>query len=389
MNTLSVPSLIIIILLITLSCLSHQQDNTALAFTTQQLRQHSITHHYSKNQQVSTIMTSLRVRGGSTKLSTTANQDDNEKSQKIMAQQALQSINYCVKMCFFSVSSSILITIIDSNIWSKFFSSTSTLGFVDYVNLFDSLSLFFFGGGLWRISSIYFQSMSDSTKRMDHDKLMQLFNSMIWIWSIIALNMGLVSISMGALLPGQCSTGHFHFLLKNVSSKHVSLGIACILAIGSFIMYKICETNAAKEVKAYRETNKIVSTSQVQRRLYDRKSTREKFDMVRESGFWAYYSQAICAGSFGVVATLELLKWIVAFKIDGIVGHIFGVTEFITPFTITVLLFTLNKALLCAAVAEVIGDSLRKGDTDKEIYSNLFNAQTGFYNEAANTMKTA
>ena len=144
MNTLSVPSLIIIILLITLSCLSHQQDNTALAFTTQQLRQHSITHHYSKNQQVCTIMTSLRVRGGSTKLSTTANQDDNEKSQKIMAQQALQSINYCVKMCFFSVSSSILITIIDSNIWSKFFSSTSTLGFVDYVNLFDSLSLFFF-----------------------------------------------------------------------------------------------------------------------------------------------------------------------------------------------------------------------------------------------------
>ena len=120
MNTLSVPSLNIIILLITLSCLSHQQDNTALAFTTQQLRPQSITTYpYSNNQQVSTIMTSLRVRGGSTKLSTTTSQDDNEKSQKIMAQQALQSINYCVKMCFFSVSSSILITIIDSNIWSS------------------------------------------------------------------------------------------------------------------------------------------------------------------------------------------------------------------------------------------------------------------------------
>ena len=68
-------------------------------------------------------------------------------------------------------------------------------------------------------------------------------------------------------------------------------------------------------------------------------------------------------------------------------GHLFSVTEFITPFTITVLLYALNKALIKAAIAEVVGDTKRVKDVD--IYNDLFVAQSGFYSQAASTIRDA
>ena len=81
------------------------------------------------------------------------------------------------------------------------------------------------------------------------------------------------------------------------------------------------------------------------------------------------------------MASLQLIQWIISFNVEGVVGHIFSVTEFITPFTITVLLYALNKALIKAAIAEVVGDTKRV--KDDEIYYDLFVAQSGFYSQAA------
>ena len=228
-------------------------------------------------------------------------------------------------------------------------------------------------------------------KRMSHDNLLKLFASMSWIWGITAINLALVSVSSVALLPTTIKGGYFQFILDKVTSKQLSFGIIGILCVVSGIIYNNCERTAAKEVQAYRTKN----NTQVDQYLKNQ-STRVKFNKVKESAFNAYFNQAICAGSFGVMASIELTKWIMSLSFDsleGFVGHVFSVTSFITPFTITTLLFTLNKSLLRAAIAEVIGGSDKNDKSnnanDIEIYNDLFVAQTGFYQEAAKTLKDA
>jgi len=338
----------------------------------------------------------LRVRGGAASRrstavafsSSSAASSDNEKSQKIMAiqaNQALQSIQYCVKMCFFSVFSSVFITFIDGNILSKFLSSESFLGWADYVEFFDSLGLLFFGGGLWRVSQLYYKSFTNPNKRMGQDNLLDLFHAMSWIWGIVAFNLAFVSVFMAASLPVYGFDGPFQFMLEKVSPKQLSMGVVGILGIVSIVILGRCEKRAIKEGRAYREKKYGV---QQETQL----PTTPKFDKVRQAGFRAYCNQALCAGSFGVMATVEWIRWIVSIKLHigggSIIGHMFSVSDFITPFVITALLVTLNRAFVRAAIAEIVGDSA-KVDGDDEIFNDLFVAQTRFYNEAAKTVKTA
>lgn len=132
-------------------------------------------------------MSSLRIRGGgaaaTTKLSTstTSNNCNNDEHEKIdkMANTALRSIHYCVKMSFLSVLSEIIVTFIDDNIGSKFFgASASSLSWTDYIDIFDSLSFLVFGGGLWYISTLYFRNFTNLDERMTHDNLLELFRAM-------------------------------------------------------------------------------------------------------------------------------------------------------------------------------------------------------------------
>ena len=48
--------------------------------------------------------------------------------------------------------------------------------------------------------------------------------------------------------------------------------------------------------------------------------------MIREAGYSAYVNQAQCAGSFGVMTFLELVKWIASIKVGvgGFIGHLFS-----------------------------------------------------------------
>ena len=96
------------------------------------------------------------------------------------------------------------------------------------------------------------------------------------------------------------------------------------------------------EVQAYKEKYGI--------QQYQLQSTVPKFDMVHEVGYSNYRNQALCSGSFSVMACLELVKWIVSLD-GGIIGPIFLVSDFLTPFAMTTLLVTLNKALIRAAIA--------------------------------------
>jgi len=162
--------------------------------------------------------------------------------------------------------------------------------------------------------------------------------------------------------------------VDRVTSKQLSFGIIGILCVVTGFIYNNCERTAAREVQVYRTKN----NTQVDQYLKNQ-STRVKFNKVKESAFNSYFNQAICAGSFGVMASIELTKWIMSLSFDsleGIVGHVFSVTSFITPFTITSLLFTLNKSLLRAAIAEVIGGSDKNDQSnnanDVEIYNDLF-----------------
>lgn len=99
-------------------------------------------------------MPSLRVRGGGgapslhtkTKLSTATANYDGEKAGK-MANEALKSMQYCSKMCLFSVVVDIVVFFVDEDIWSKFLGPGTTLSWVNCAQLFDSLSLLAFGAG--------------------------------------------------------------------------------------------------------------------------------------------------------------------------------------------------------------------------------------------------
>ena len=329
---------------------------------------------------------SLRVRGGGgggiTKLHENNNfQGDNEKSHKI-ASEALQSIRYCCKMCFASVIADVLITLITRDFWSRLLSATLT--WIDYIAIFDTTSLLVFGVGLWKISQLYFGSISDMTKRMEKDHLLDLFRNMKQIWGLTALNLALVAVSIGATLPAMMkdNDGPFKFMLDGVSSRHLIAGVVGVLAVVRLVIRDTCAKTATREKNAYDEEMANIGQQEFQ--------PSPKHAMLREAGYRAYVNQAQCAGSFGVMTFLELVKWIVSIEVGvgGLIGHLFSVSDVLTPFAITVLLFALNKALLRAAIAEVRGGP--KGiEQDDETYNDMFVAQVGFYKKVGDTLKTA
>lgn len=331
-----------------------------------------LTYEYNKI----ASMPSLRVRGGAvspvkTLFSTTANSndDDGEKSEKL-ALEAVQSIQYCCKMCFAAVVADIITTFIDVG-------AAASLSWVDFVDVFDGISILVFGTGLWRISQLYFESFSNMEKRMEPTHLLELFRTMGRIWGVSALNLALCSVSLASSLPTHGGNGVFQFPWETVSSTKLSIATVGILFVGRFYITNNCEQIAMREMRTY---DKMMAENGHKFQPLPNQA------LIREAGYGAYCNQAQCAGSFAMFASLTLLKWIVSFD-GGIIGHIFSISDVLTPFTITFLLFTLNKALLRAAIAEVRGDSNKVNDD--EIYNDLFVAQAGFYNNVAEMLKGA
>lgn len=386
-------------------------------------------------------MSSLRVRGGGgggqaivsqsskTKLHSTAaknrdgdSADDDDKSSTKMSRQALRSIDSCVKMCLFAVFGDVVILFADRAIWSKFFggggpTTTTSLSWVDYADIFDSLSLLAFGMGLWRISRLYLLSIGNNTKEgMSHESLLfDLFSTMSWTWGVISLNMALACVTTAATLPAHAiaaaTTGGgplFRFLSDGgvVTPSKLSAAVATVLAIGAVAMHGRCERTADTEFRAFVEKHGIDPGKLSLSSVVGNGDKPIMFDTVRAMGFRAYRNQALCGGSIAIMACLQLARWIVSIplplSIVGFVPHVFGVFEFLTPFAITALLFALNKALLRAAITitEISSSSssaaadddqteIIDGEDENEIYRDLFAAQAGFYGRVAEFLKSA
>jgi len=366
---------------------------------------------------------SLRVRGGGNRRATSAavgatknadiNSDNDDDKYAKTAQQAIQSIRFCCKMCVASVLSEISVLFVDANLFAKFFRSSAEtatgagavaaplLTWVDYIDIFDGLALLLFAGGLWRISQLYFISFSNMDDKMDRQHLLHLFTFMKWIWGGVAASTGGVALSMAATLPSHGNSGIFAGILGRIACSRLVAGAAGILGVGATITLVRCRKIVDAEVQSYREKHGIVEEEPKQ---------MKQLDALKVAGYAAYRSQALCSASFAVMSIFALLKWIVSFEItDGgklnFVGQVFAVSDFLTPFAMTALLVTLNRALVRAAIAEIIGDD-DSGDandatvkkkrksgsgrsSDDEIYHDLFVAQTGFYKKAGETLKGA
>jgi len=406
---------------------SRSSTNTALAFVHQRRNVVAIPPHLKKSSVQTTatndiIPSSLRVRGGggggidrhsassyvtavgATKNAYINSDDDDDDKYAKTAQQAIQSIRFCCKMCVASVLSEISVLFVDADLFAKFFGSsadTPILTWVDYIDIFDGLALLLFAGGLWRISQLYFISFSNMDDKMDRQHLLHLFTFMKWIWGGVAASTGGVALSMAATLPSHGNSGIFAGILGRIACSRLVAGAAGILGVGATITLVRCRKIVDAEVQSYREKHGIVEEEPKQ---------MKQLDALKVAGYAAYRSQALCSASFAVMSIFALLKWIVSFEItDGgklnFVGQVFAVSDFLTPFAMTALLVTLNRALVRAAIAEIIGDD-DSGDandatvkkkrksgsgrsSDDEIYHDLFVAQTGFYKKAGETLKGA
>lgn len=314
----------------------------------------------------------------STTDSTKRGDDVGEKLWKVRAE-ALRAIEICYRTCFAAVLADVVVTAIDGGMWSKFFGRNGrTLGWVDFVDIFESFSQFSFGWGLWHMTRtvrIAATGTEGQHRRVGEECSLGILQTMTFVWGISAFNFALVSVSMAAALPTHCRDGPFHFLSEVSSSK------AAMVAGGALLLGAIA-TNAYCEKTAYEADladNKRIS-------LHQQKSKANiAYASNRQLGYRAYRNQGLCVMTFGFNATLEMLKW-AADANAGVVGRLFSASDVGGPFVMAWALVVLNRAFLRAAIAR-----LRAGaDTnDAEVFQNFFVAQTGFYKRVSETMKDA
>ena len=330
---------------------------------------------------------SLRSRGGGgavSKLSAADNDNinDKDKSDKV-ATEALKSIQYCYKTCFAAFLAHIIVTLIDDDIWSRTFGRAemgmSTLTWVDYVDALDGMNLLIFGLGLMRISRLYWDAMQDRDRQMTDDALLDLFTTMKGIWRVSAISLAAITLSMAASLKEH---GLGVKLLGRFAPSTVPGVVFGILVIGNFAVRAYCSREAAREDQIDDdESNRMGSKS---------KPNTPTFELARDMGFRAYRNQALCAGSFAALASLELAKWTLVAADSGIVDSVFSITDFLKPFAITSLLVILNKSFLRAFTAAMrTRGGAAVGTVNDEVYNDLFVAQAGFYTKVADTLKSA
>ena len=298
-----------------------------------------------------------------------------EKSEQVndrdkVAEEALQSIKLCFRSCFAASFADLLVSIIDDNLWSKWWGASSlasgAITWMDWIDLVDSLNVFIFGLGLRRISTLYFTSLQDRERRMSEESVLDLMSTMAKLWKTCALSLGLVSISMASSLYQQSDTGFGPGLPSFVG---IAIGS---LAFANGIIRVNCRSNMKKAL-AKDEAPEVQNEG-------------------REMGYRAYRNQALCAGVFGIMTAIELAKWLANKAQAGIVARIFAIPDILTPATITTLLFTLNKRFLSAFIAATRTgkDGATAGnESDEEIYNQLFVAQKGFYSKVGATLKSA
>mmetsp|Transcript_25353 Transcript_25353/g.41167 ORF Transcript_25353/g.41167 Transcript_25353/m.41167 type:complete len:394 (+) Transcript_25353:154-1335(+) len=312
------------------------------------------------------------VKLAATPSSSAATQDDGGRKMS----EALLSIQKCYRTCFFACAVDVTTTLIDKKIWSKLsgLKSLLQLRWTDYVDIFDSMTLFIFALGLQRISECYEGWMQDEGKRMNNESLSSFFSLMCWMWRIVALNFALDSAVDASVLP-QMSMKWLG--LQHVSSSSLVTAVATTLVLGYSAVNSLCERIATVEDK--KDDNRI-SSHQIESK------THPQYKSIRILGYKAFCGQALSAASFGINSCMKLSKWLVAAD-TGIVGRASSFNDWAEPFAMTALLAGLNKAFLRAAIVRSREASRETAEMDEEIYTELFTAQIKFYTKVAEVLK--
>jgi hypothetical protein len=308
--------------------------------------------------------------------SSAATQDDSGRKMS----DALLSIRKCYRTCFFACAVDVTTTLIDKKIWSKIISPSGSgvfrLRWTDYVDIFDSMTLFIFALGLNRISIFYEGWMQDDEKRMDNQSLSSFFSLMCWMWRIVAFNFALDSLIDASILP-QMSMKWLG--LEHVSSSSLMAAVATALVLAYSVVNSLCERIATVEDE---KDNNRIRPHQIESK------TQPQYKSIRILGYRAFCGQALSTASFGINSCLKLSKWLVAAD-TGIVGRALSFNEWLEPFAMTTLLAGLNKAFLRAAIvrSREASREAAKIEMDEEIYRELFTAQTKFYTKVADVLK--
>jgi len=307
------------------------------------------------------------------------NQDDTEENIEAKAQNAIQ---YCSKICILSF----LVDI--STQYSKLYKLHS-LTRMDYVNLFDKFSLLIFGSGLYRISKLYNTNIQ-SDKRFTHEMLIKAFRLKSFIYGIIAIDITLVSLSLAVTLPSYSDMFHDLFF-KYITSQHISYVLIGFIISGGILIQNNCRLSADREIESYRREHGINNNQQTQPNTEKRLSRQR----VGKVGFRAYRNMALCSGSFFLSSIVKFIKWLISYdyqKKGSIANQIFGVSSFLTPFIMSILMYKLTVCWVKAAISEVFNDSDSDTVVDRRssgVYNDLFLAQCDLYHEAGHNLTKA
>ena len=296
---------------------------------------------------------------------------DVAKDYDNVANEALQSIKRCYRACFAASFADLLMSIVDDKLWSKWWSTSGVITWTDWIDLVDSWNVLIFGLGLRRVSKMYFDSLQDRERRMSEESVLDLMRTMARIWGSCALSLGLVSLSMASSLHHQGE------LALEISTAYCTGIVLSFLFLGNGNIRAGCRSTV----------NGALAKEDIDNR------SKETQNEGREMGYRAYRNQALCAGVFGVLTGIELMKWLINKKDQaGIVGRIFAIPDVLTHATITTLLFALNKSFLPAYIAATRknGNGAKAGKgMDDTVYNQLFAAQKGFYSKVGATLKSA
>jgi len=319
----------------------------------------------------------------SSSISFNNNQEDNEDNLEVKAQNAIQ---YCSKICIISF-------LVDMSIqYSKLHKlSPSSLTSIDFVNLFDKFSLLIFGSGLYRISKLY-NSNFHTDKRFTHEMLIKAFRTKSIIYCIIAIDITLVSLSLAVTLPSYSSDMFHELLFKHITSRHVSFLLGFIIC-GGILIQNNCRISADREIDAYRREHGINIINKHSRPDTETIISRQR---VRQVGFRAYRNMVLCSGSFFLSSIVKFIKWFISYDYhnnskSSILNQIFGVSSFLTPFIMSILMYKLTVSWVKAAISEVFHD-LGSDTVDRRssgVYNDLFLAQYDLYHEAGHNITKA
>ena len=323
-----------------------------------------------------------RGGGGSQRIfSAAAAPDTNESAASpARAADAVSAIRFTVRMTLAAVACDLFVLCSREDLWNRFLGPHPMLA-RDYVDLFDSVTTLIFGGGLYKIATIYDRGAEDVTRRMERHELLGLFKTMGTIWGLMAANWSIRCVLNAASLA-MIEGGILSGLLGGLSTDHLVRATIAIILVGYFLVQNNTKRAAMSEVSARVEAEK-------------RRGARPNLDndeqsRFQDSGFDAYFSQRLCAATAGFATVISFIKWVASFK-GQILAQVLSVSDFLEPMSITLLLYGLNRALLRAAVAEIRTEKVRNVDNENEraIYQDLFEAQTKFYTKVGTVLKSA